>query len=59
MAALLTSRKIPTVRQPTAYRYISPAGEHRASAMRVLEMKGEGGNVKTKRGPLMALNDGP
>ena len=34
--------KIPTVRQPTAYRYISPDGEHRASAMRVLEMHGAG-----------------
>lgn len=34
--------KIPTVRQPTAYRYISPDGEHRASARRVLEIQGAG-----------------
>ena len=42
MAALRRSRKIPTARQPTAYRYVSPDGGHRASARCVLEMQGAG-----------------
>ena len=42
--------KIPTVRQPTAYRYISPDGEHRASAKRALEMQGARQTIVGKPG---------
>lgn len=51
--------KIPTVRRPTAYRYISPDGEHRTSARRALEMQGARQTIVGKPGLPIVWTDAP